>query len=215
MTTLRRLGATELHIAPLILGGNVFGWTADRDTSFAVLDAFVAHGGEMVDTSPTYGNAETVIGELARDTGLRDELFMATKVHIRGVAEGKQQMDTSAERLGKPVDLMQIHNFVDLETQWATLKARKAAGRYRYIGITHYLTRAFERLEQEMRDKALDFVQFNYSIMLLMAQSRRLTCCAHRNQTMRPLFNLPVNQFFKGTLIKPPIRCKWRHEGGV
>ena len=195
----RAIPSTGEQLAVMGLGSSgTFSYAnGQRAALRQVLDAFVAHGGEMVDTSPTYGNAETVIGELARDTGLRDELFMATKVHIRGVAEGKQQMDTSAERLGKPVDLMQIHNFVDLETQWATLKARKAAGRYRYIGITHYLTRAFERLEQEMRDKALDFVQFNYSIMTPEAEQRLLPLAADRGIAV--IVNRAFNdgQFFR------------------
>ncbi|MBX9729396.1 MAG: aldo/keto reductase, partial [Sphingopyxis sp.] len=89
MTTLRRLGATELHIAPLILGGNVFGWTADQNTSFAVLDAFVAGGGTMIDTADVYsawapghkgGESESVIGAWLKASGKRDQVQIATKV---------------------------------------------------------------------------------------------------------------------------------------
>jgi aryl-alcohol dehydrogenase-like predicted oxidoreductase len=87
--TLRRLGSTDLRIAPLVLGGNVFGWTADRAASFAVLDAFVAGGGTMIDTADVYsawvdghrgGESETMIGEWLRASGKRDSVLIATKV---------------------------------------------------------------------------------------------------------------------------------------
>ena len=89
MTDLRRLGASDLKIAPLVLGGNVFGWTADRDASFAVLDAFVDGGGTMIDTADVYsawvpghrgGESETMIGEWLRASGKRDRVQIATKV---------------------------------------------------------------------------------------------------------------------------------------
>ena len=89
MSNFVRLGASDLHIAPLVLGGNVFGWTADRDTSFAVLDAFVAGGGTMIDTADVYsawvpthkgGESETVIGEWLKASGKRDQVLISTKV---------------------------------------------------------------------------------------------------------------------------------------
>ncbi|GAB3678180.1 aldo/keto reductase [Salinisphaera aquimarina] len=145
-----------------------------------VMKRFVAMGGTLVDTSPTYGNAETNIGAIARDTGVRDALFMATKVHINGRQAGIDQMAQSTEALGKPIDLMQIHNFIDLETQWKTLERMKADGQVRYIGITHYLTSAFEELEHQMSTKDMDFVQFNYSIMTPDAEQRLLPLAADR-----------------------------------
>ncbi|RJS94863.1 aldo/keto reductase [Salinisphaera sp. Q1T1-3] len=153
---------------------------AARAALLTVLKKFVAMGGAMVDTSPTYGSAETVIGELARRADVRNDIFMATKVHIRGRQAGLDQMAQSAARLGKPIDLMQIHNFVDLETQWQTLERLKGEGRFRYIGITHYLTRAFEELEHQMRTKDMDFVQFNYSILTPEAEKRLLPLARDR-----------------------------------
>lgn len=145
-----------------------------------VMKEFVAMGGQMIDTSPTYGNAEINIGRIAIQTGVRDKLFMATKVHIHGERAGIEQMEQSEKRLGKPIDLMQIHNFIDADTQWATLEKMKAEGQVRYIGMTHYLTSAFEELERHMKVKKLDFVQFNYSVMTPDAQQRLLPLAADR-----------------------------------
>ncbi|MES1951341.1 oxidoreductase [Salinisphaera sp. S4-8] len=143
-----------------------------------VMKTFVELGGTVVDTSPSYGNAETNIGTIARDTGVRDQLFMATKVRKRSREQTLDQFRASIDELGEPIDLLQIHNFIGLDNQWATLKQLKDEGRVRYIGITHYLTRAFEELEHQMATKDLDFVQFNYSIMTPDAEKRLLPLAA-------------------------------------
>ena len=92
----RRIGNSELVIAPLALGGNVFGWTADETTSFAVLDAFVDAGGTMIDTADVYsawvpghkgGESETVIGQWLKRSGKRDQVVIATKVGFDGGAQ--------------------------------------------------------------------------------------------------------------------------------
>src|SRR5215211_9390447 len=108
----RRIGNSELEIAPLALGGNVFGWTADEDTSFAVLDAFVDAGGTMIDTADVYsawvpghsgGESETVIGDwLKRDPAKRGKVQIATKVgFMEGLAPEKilAACDASLRRL--------------------------------------------------------------------------------------------------------------------
>ena len=93
MVELRTLGASGLRTPPLILGGNVFGWTADRAASFAILDRFVAAGGTMIDTADTYsawapgnkgGESETIIGEWLARRGRRDDVLIATKVGFDG-----------------------------------------------------------------------------------------------------------------------------------
>ena len=85
MTDLRRLGASHLHTPKLCLGGNVFGWTADKATSFAVLDAFVDAGGTLVDTAASYahGDAERILGALIADVVPRSELLIASKAGLR------------------------------------------------------------------------------------------------------------------------------------
>ena len=150
------------------------------DDLATVMKNFVALGGTLVDTSPSYGNAEANIGRIARETGVRDELFMATKVRKRDEAATREQFQTSVEQLGKPIDLLQIHNFIGLESQWATMEQLKADGQVRYIGITHYLTSAFDELERQMSTKDMDFVQFNYSIMTPEAEKRLLPLAADR-----------------------------------
>ena len=143
-----------------------------------VMKEFVAMGGTLVDTSPSYGNAETNIGDIARQTGVRDQLFMATKVRKRSREQTLDQFRASIDALGEPIDLLQIHNFIGLDNQWATLKQLKEEGRVRYIGITHYLTSAFDELEHQMATKDMDFVQFNYSIITPDAEKRLLPLAA-------------------------------------
>lgn len=153
---------------------------ATLDDLATVMKDFVALGGTLVDTSPSYGNAETNIGRIARETGTRDDLFMATKVRKNDEQATRSQFRTSVDTLGSPIDLVQIHNFIGIESQWATLKKLKAEGEVRCIGITHYLTSAFDELEHHMSTKDMDFVQFNYSIMTPEAEKRLLPLAADR-----------------------------------
>jgi aryl-alcohol dehydrogenase-like predicted oxidoreductase len=159
MTNLRRLGATDLQIAPLVLGGNVFGWTADRDASFAVLDAFVAGGGTMIDTADVYsawvdghkgGESETLIGEWLRASGKRDAVLIATKVGMLP-GEGGAKLapariaaacDASLRRLGTDrIDLYFAHQDDPDVAQDAVLEAfgRLAdAGKIRVVGASNF-----------------------------------------------------------------------------
>ncbi len=180
---MRAIPATEQTIPVMGMGSSGSYATQDPDTLAdltKIMRLFVKMGGRVIDTSPTYGNAETNIGDIARETGLRDELFMATKVHDYGREAGIEQMQRSIELLDEPIDLMQVHNLVDLDTQWATLKRWKAEGRVRYIGITHYLTRAFDELAHHMTTKDMDFVQFSYSVMTPEAEQRLLPLARDR-----------------------------------
>ena len=130
-----------------------------------VLRQFVEHGGSLVDSSPMYGTAESVVGDLAVEQGLTARLFMATKVWTTGRDAGIRQMEESMRRMKVArMDLMQIHNLQDWKTHAKTLKEWKASGRIRYTGITHYHSGAYDELERLMKTKEFDFVQFNYSI---------------------------------------------------
>ncbi|MFA6112782.1 MAG: aldo/keto reductase [Sphingomonas sp.] len=159
MTTLRRLGATDLHIAPLVLGGNVFGWTADKATSFAVLDAFVAAGGTMIDTADVYsawvpghqgGESESVIGEWLRSSGKRDKVHIATKVGMLP-GEGGEKLapariaaaaEASLKRLGvEQIDLYFAHQDDDAVAQEDALAAFARlidAGKIRALGASNF-----------------------------------------------------------------------------
>ncbi len=157
--TLRRLGSTDLKIAPLVLGGNVFGWTADRAASFAVLDAFVAGGGTMIDTADVYsawvdghqgGESESMIGEWLKASGKRDDVLIATKVGMIP-GEGGEKLapariaaaaEASLKRLGTDrIDLYYAHQDDDTQTQEAVLEAFGKlvdAGKVRVIGASNF-----------------------------------------------------------------------------
>ncbi len=153
----------------------------DKKPLLEVLRLFFEMGGRVIDTSPTYGNAETVIGELGSNLNLLDSLFMATKVHQRGKEAGINEMEQSEKLLKTvPLDLIQVHNLIDVQTQLTTLRKWKEEGRVRYIGITHYLTSAFNELESLMENEKIDFVQFNYSIMTTDAEKRLLPLAADK-----------------------------------
>jgi diketogulonate reductase-like aldo/keto reductase len=155
-----------------------------------VLRAFVELGGRVVDTSPMYGQAETVLGDLMAATGLRDQLFVATKVWTSGKAEGIRQMESSLSKLRTAsVDLMQVHNLVDVEAHLATLEGWKRDGRVRYVGITHYQAGGHEPLAKLVASRQLDFVQVNYSIGESEADRRLLPLCQERGVAV--LINRP------------------------
>src|SRR5213592_1073177 len=116
-----------------------------------VLSLFVKLSGRAIDSSPMYGRAEQVIGELTATLGIRDKLFLATKVWTRGKENGIKSMERSMAFLRtKRIDLMQVHNLVDVDTHLATLRKWKNEGRIRYLGITHYEAGAFTDVENIM-----------------------------------------------------------------
>ncbi len=156
----------------------------------AVLRALFDAGGSVIDSSPMYGRAEAVAGEMLAASGSRSKAFVATKVWTRGRAEGMRQMNDSLRLLqAGRIDLMQIHNLLDWRTQLATLRDWKAAGRIRYLGITHYTASAYDELEAVMRAERFDFVQVNYSLDEREAERRILPMAAERG--MAVLINRP------------------------
>jgi diketogulonate reductase-like aldo/keto reductase len=154
-----------------------------------VMKTFSAMGARVVDSSPMYGAAESVVGELVDELGLRDKLFFATKVWTSGRAEGIRQMETSFKRMRvKRMDLLQVHNLVDVETHTKTLLEMKAADRTRYIGITHYTASAHEEVERLLKAGVYDFLQINYSLgernaekaLLPLAVEKKVAVIANR-----------------------------------
>jgi diketogulonate reductase-like aldo/keto reductase len=146
-----------------------------------VLRAFVQRGSRVIDSSPMYGRAEEVIGELATKLGIQSSLFLATKVWTTGKREGIESMERSFTRLRtKRIDLMQVHNLVDAKTHLATMREWKSAGRIRYIGVTHYEAGAFPAVEKILSEEKLDFLQINYSLMEREAEQRVLPLAQER-----------------------------------
>jgi diketogulonate reductase-like aldo/keto reductase len=119
----------------------------------------------IIDSSPMYGTSESVAGDLMAELGLRERLFVATKVWTSGRDAGIRQMETSFKRLRvERMDLLQVHNLVDVETHTKTLLDWKAKGRVRYVGITHYTSSAYAEVERALKSAPYDFLQINYSL---------------------------------------------------
>ena len=187
--------------------------SAARAELAQVLKIF-ASAGKLIDSSPMYGSSETVAGDLIAELGLRDRLFIATKVYTSGRDEGIQQMETSFKRLRvKVMDLMQVHNLVDVATHTKTLREWKAQGRVRHIGITHYTASAYAEVERWLKTGAYDFVQINYSLGERDAEKRLLPLAKEKNVAV--IINRPFAEgvLFRRTNGKP--LPPWAAELGI
>jgi diketogulonate reductase-like aldo/keto reductase len=156
-----------------------------------VLALFVKMGGRVVDSSPMYGSSEMVVGEIATKLGLHESLFLATKVWTTGKDAGiRQMLDSQRQLQAKRIDLMQVHNLVDVNTHLATLRDWKQQGRIRYLGITHYTSSAYSDVARLLGSEKLDFVQINYSLMEREAEKSILPLAQERGVAVmvnRPL----------------------------
>ena len=196
--TERRLGASDLKIAPLVLGGNVFGWTADHDASFAVLDAFVDGGGTMIDTADVYsawvdghpgGESEAMIGEWLKASGKRDRVLIATKVGMLP-GEGGEKLapariaaacDTSLKRLGTDrIDLYFAHQDDDAVPQEAVAEA-------------------FAKLVQAGKVRVLGASNFHAARLKSAVETARAAGLPHY-QVLQPEYNLVSREKFEGEL---------------
>lgn len=165
----------------------------DRAPLAEVLKLLFEAGGSAIDTSPMYGSAEAVIGDLLSAAGTRSKAFIATKVWTTGRDNGVAQMRNSLRLLRTDrIDLMQIHNLVDWRAHLPTLRAWKAEGRIRYLGITHYTKSAHDELESVMRAEKWDFVQMNYALDDRAVERRLLPLAQERG------IAVIVNQPFGG-----------------
>lgn len=167
----------------------------------AALSRFAELGGTVVDSSPMYGSSESVLGDIAEGLGVHKRLFLATKVWTNGRDAGIRQMEQSMARmrvaLKGPLDLMQVHNLVDVRTHLATLRDWKEAGRVRYLGVTHYNESAYAELERVLRAGGIDFLQINYSLAERSADRRLLGLAA--DSRVAVIINRP---FAEGALFR-------------
>ena len=158
-----------------------------------VLKTFTAGGARLIDSSPMYGRAEAVVGELVAAANLRESVFLATKVWTSGRDAGVRQMQDSLGLMRtQRIDLMQVHNLLDLATHTKTLNEWKAAGTLRYVGITHYHAGAYRELEKLLKTREYDFVQFNYSLAEREAEQRLLAVAAETGTAV--IINRPFAQ---------------------
>lgn len=165
----------------------------DRAPLAEVLRVLFDAGGSVIDTSPMYGAAEAVVGDLLAAAGTRDKAFLATKVWTSGRDSGIAQMRQSMRLLRTDrIDLMQVHNLVDWRAHLATLRAWKAEGRIRLLGVTHYTESAHDELEAVLRAEKWDFVQLNYALDDRAVERRLLPLAAERGTAVL------VNQPFGG-----------------
>lgn len=143
-----------------------------------VLRTFSALGGTVVDSSPMYGRSENVVGDIMRAESLRPKLFVATKVWTSGKRAGIDQMKSSMQKLGvAKIDLMQVHNLVDVDTHLATLAEWKRDGVVRLVGVTHYTASSLNDVARVIGKHKVDAVQINYSIGEREAEQRLLPMC--------------------------------------
>jgi diketogulonate reductase-like aldo/keto reductase len=159
-----------------------------RDPLLPVMRGFLASGGTLVDSSPMYGSAEAVVGDLWSQLR-RPPMFSATKIWTLGRGAGMAQVERSMKLWGvERLDLVQVHNLLDWRTHLATLEAMKREGRIRYVGVTTSHGSRHDELERIMRERRLDFVQFTYSVadrdadarLLPLARDRGIAVIANR-----------------------------------
>ena len=163
-----------------------------------VLRLFLEGGGRVVDSSPMYGRAEAVVGDLLASFSHAGSPFLATKVWTTGRSAGEAQMRESLRRLRvERLDLMQIHNLLDWETHLPVLRDWKARGRFRYIGVTHYSLGAFGQMERLLRTEHLDFVQLPYSLATREAEKRLLPAAGDTGTAV-----LVMRPFEEGALFR-------------
>jgi aryl-alcohol dehydrogenase-like predicted oxidoreductase len=170
---------------------------AKRAERSSVIQALLAGGGRLIDTAPSYGTAESVVGDLIAAMQVREKVFLATKVRAAGRDAATAEMQQSLKRLRTDkLDLMQLHNVgtsaADAAAQIALLREWKDRGVCRYIGVTHFVESANDRLIELMRGEKLDFVQVNYSMAERGAEQRLLKVAADTGTAV--LINLPFGR---------------------
>lgn len=178
--TLRAIPSTGEKIPVIGMGTSgsfeVADGSPEYDALREVLRRFFAGGGSVIDTAPTYGVAEDRLGALLSEQNLRPKAWIATKLSgVRGREAGLAQFNASLVRLKTDrVELLQVHNLGDLDTQLALIRDLKAQGKTRYTGVTHYLESSHETLANVIAKEKPDFLQINYSVVSRGAESRLL-----------------------------------------
>jgi diketogulonate reductase-like aldo/keto reductase len=168
-----------------------------RGPQVEVIKQFLAAGARVIDSSPMYGRAEAVVGDVLSDLGAVGKPFVATKVWTRGKREGIAEMERSRKRMGGRIDLMQIHNLLDWQTHLPVLREMKQAGTIRYIGVTHYSHGELPAIEKLMRSESLDFIQIPYNLADRTVEARVLPAAADTGTAV-----LVMRPFEEGALFR-------------
>lgn len=190
------------EMLPVIGCGTYRGFDVSKGTAAfgavaRTVETLLDNGGGVIDSSPMYGRAEYVVGKVLKAMRDRDRAFLATKVWIKRRAAGVGQMERSLQLFGvDTVDLMQVHNLLDVDTHLDTLDGWKREGRTRYVGVTHYRREGHSTVAATIRKHELDFVQINYSLEDRAAEDGLLDLAAARGTAV--LVNMP---FGGGSLL--------------
>jgi diketogulonate reductase-like aldo/keto reductase len=164
-----------------------------RETLKQVLRNLVGNSASVVDSSPMYGSSEAVVGDLSEELKIRPSLFLATKVWTSGEQQGIEQMNNSFKKMkASAIDLMQVHNLLDVKTHLKTLYKFKEQGKIRYIGITHYLPSYYNEMQQLIQKEKLDFIQCCYNIQTTDAEKQLLP--AAKDKGVAVLINRPFQE---------------------
>jgi aryl-alcohol dehydrogenase-like predicted oxidoreductase len=180
-----------------------------RDT----IRQFQSLGGRVIDSSPSYGTAEAVVGELVESLKVRDSLFLATKVSLRNIGrqEGITQIEQSFKKFRtNKMDLIAVHNLRDTDTQLGTLREMKQTGRIRYVGITTSFDNQYGEFEQVMKKESLDFIQVDYALDNRDAGERIIPLAADRG--MAVMINLPFGRGRLFNAVQGKKLPEWANE---
>jgi aryl-alcohol dehydrogenase-like predicted oxidoreductase len=197
-SVLRRPIPSSGQMLPVIGAGTAVAYELDTaDAKFPVLvetvRTFLADGGAVIDTSPTYGRAEKSLGEIFRRIGGRERAFLATKISTTGEQAGIDSVAGSLRDLGTDrIDLLQVHNIRDTDVHLRTIRRLQDQGKVRYAGITTSFRNTYEEYERIMRRERLDFIQIDYALDNRIAEERILPLA--RDRGMAVLINLPFGR---------------------
>ncbi|MEN5109271.1 MULTISPECIES: aldo/keto reductase [unclassified Pseudomonas] len=188
--------------------------SADYQQLKAVLKAFFEGGGKVIDTSPNYGGADRILGQLLEEGGWHQQCFIATKIAADSRADAEAQWAGTLKSLRTDkVDLLQIHNLRDWKTQLPYARELKQQGKTRYIGITHYLNSGHDEVARLVRSEPLDFIQINYSVNAPQAASELLPLCQDKGVAVL------INRAFDDGRLFAKVKDKplpaWAAEAGV
>ena len=179
-----------------------------------VLKAFFEGGGKVIDTSPNYGGADGILGQLLEEGGWHSRCFIATKIAADSLDDAKAQWAGSLRSLRtNKVDLLQVHNLRDWRTQLPYARELKQQGKARYVGITHYLESGQDDVARIVRSEALDFIQINYSVNAPQAARELLPLCQDKGVAV--LINRAFDDGRLFAKVKDQQLPEWAAEAGV
>ncbi|MFO3724878.1 aldo/keto reductase [Pseudomonas sp. HLMP] len=179
-----------------------------------VLRLFFAGGGKVIDTSPNYGGADAILGQLLEEGGWHRQCFLATKIAADSRAAAEEQWAGSLRSLRTDkVDLLQIHNLRDWRTQLPFARELKAQGKTRYVGITHYLASGQDEVARIVRSEPLDFIQINYSVNAPEAARELLPLCQDKGVAV--LINRAFDDGRLFARVKDQALPGWAAQAGI